>query len=57
MRKSPKLTKKEKLAGRRKLLVPSKKTQEIMRPITFGDFEGIVAKAIPPSPRPDSATK
>jgi hypothetical protein len=54
---STKLTKKEKRAGKRKLLVPSKDIQEIMQPISFEDFERAVLRAIPPSPQPDLAAK
>jgi hypothetical protein len=55
MKRSSKLTKKEKRAGKRKLLIPSKEIQELMQPITLEDFEGVVRKAIPPSPSPDPA--
>jgi hypothetical protein len=57
MKQSGKLTKKQKRAGKRKLLIPSKEIQELMQPITLGDFEGAVRKAIPPSPPPDPAEK
>jgi hypothetical protein len=52
---STKLTKKEKRNGRRKLLIPSKDIQAKMHPISLDMFTGIVQKAIPPPPSPDSA--
>jgi hypothetical protein len=55
MKRSSKLTKKEKRAGKRKLLIPSKEIQEKMHPISLEMFTGIVQKAIPPTPSPDSA--
>jgi hypothetical protein len=57
MRRFSKLTKKQKRAGKRKLLIPSEEIQELMQPITLEDFEGTVRKAIPPSPPPDPAEK
>jgi hypothetical protein len=57
MRRSPKLTKKEKRNGKRKLLIPSKEIQEKVQPISLEMFTGIVQKAIPPSPQPDPAEK
>jgi hypothetical protein len=54
---STKLTKKEKKAGKRKLLIPSKEIQEIMQPVSFEDFERAILRAIPPSQQPDSAAK
>jgi hypothetical protein len=57
MSPSAKLTEKEKQNGKRKLLIPSKEIQEKMRPITREDFTRLVKKAIPPSPRPETATK
>jgi hypothetical protein len=57
MRRSSKLTKKEKRAGKRKLLIPSAEVQKLMQPITREEFEGIVTRAIPPSPSPDSTAK
>jgi len=49
MRRSSKLTKKQKRAGKRKLLIPSNEIQELMQPITFDDFEAPVKKAVPPA--------
>lgn len=49
MRRSSKLTKKQKRAGKRKLRIPSKEIQELMQPITREEFEGVVRRAIPPS--------
>ena len=57
MGKARKLTKRQKNSGKRKLLIPSKETQEKMRPITFDDFSGLVRKTIPPSQQPVSAEK
>jgi hypothetical protein len=57
MKRSSKLTKKEKRNGKRKLLMPSEEIQELMQPVTLEDFEGAVQKAIPPSPSPDPAEK
>lgn len=57
MGQSPKLTKKEKRAGKRKLLVPSEEIQELMQPITREEFEGVVSRAIPPSPAPETEEK
>lgn len=57
MKRSAKLTQKEKRAGKRKLLIPSAEIQEVMRPITFEDFEMAVKRAVPPSPPPDPAEK
>ena len=44
MAKSQKLTKRQKNSGKRKLLSPSKETQEKMRPITLDSFEGLLRK-------------
>jgi hypothetical protein len=52
-----KLTKKEKRNGKRKLLIPSKETQEKMKPITLDEFSNLLKRTIPPSQPPDSATK
>jgi len=57
MRRSSKLTKKEKRAGKRKLLIPSEEIQELLQPITLEDFEGAVKRAIPPASQPDPAEK
>ncbi len=57
MARPSKLTKRQKNSGKRKLLIPSKETQEKMQPITFDDFAGLLGKAIPPSPQPAPAEK
>jgi hypothetical protein len=57
MRRSSKLTKKEKQNGKRKLLIPSKEIRELMHPITHEDFEGAVQRAIPPASQPDPTEK
>jgi hypothetical protein len=46
-----KLTKKEKRAGKRKLLIPSEQIQEIKRPISFEEFERAALRAVPPHKR------
>ena len=57
MKKSTKLTAKEKRSGKRKLLIPSKEIQEMMQPITREDFDGVVERAIPPASQPDPEEK
>jgi hypothetical protein len=57
MKRSAKLTKKEKRNGKRKLLIPSKDIQELMQPVSVEMFEDAVKRAIPPSPQPDPAEK
>jgi len=57
MAKSSKLTKRQKDSGKRKLLIPSKETQEKMRPVTFDDFSSLVRKTIPLSQQPVQAEK
>jgi hypothetical protein len=49
MSPSPKLTDEEKQNGKRKLLIPSKEIQELMKPITYEEFASAVRKAIPTS--------
>ena len=57
MIRSSKLTEEEKQNGKRKLLIPSEKIQELMLPITFEDFADLVVKTLPPSQSPDRETK
>lgn len=57
MRRSSKLTKKEKRNGKRKLLIPSEEIQELMQPVSVEMFEETVKRAIPPSQPPDPAEK
>jgi hypothetical protein len=57
MSPSPKLTDEEKQNGKRKLLTPSEEIQELMEPVSYGEFTGLVKKAIPPSPQPETARK
>ena len=57
MRQSTKLNETEKQNGKRKLLVPSEDIQELMEPIAFEDFAGLVEKTIPPSQSPAQETK
>ena len=57
MAQSTKLTDEEKQNGKRKLLIPSEEIQELMEPITLEEFNGLVRKAIPPSPPPAPRAK
>lgn len=57
MNRSSKLTDEEKQNGKRELLIPSEGIQELMESITEEDFAVLVKRAIPPSPKPDQATK
>jgi hypothetical protein len=57
MKRSPKLTKKEKRNGKRKLLIPSEEIQELMQPVSAEMFEDAVKRAIPLSPQSDPAEK
>jgi hypothetical protein len=57
MSKQSHLTDEEKQNGKRKLLIPSEEIQELMEPVSYGEFTGLVKKAIPPSPQPETARK
>jgi hypothetical protein len=47
MRHPSKLTPREKKAGKRKLLIPSKEIQEMMQSVSFEDFEKALLRTIP----------
>jgi hypothetical protein len=57
MPRSTALTEQEKQNGKRKVLIPSQEIQDLMEPVDYEDFAGLVRKAIPPSQAPDSAAK
>jgi hypothetical protein len=57
MKQTSALTEQEKQNGKRKLLIPSKEIQELMQPITFEEFTGLVKATIPPSKSPAQETK